>query len=81
MFIWYIISGFGIMYQDKSGNPAWNEARKIDKIMINTFQDKSGGISQTFYALNWRFWKGAGKFSTDFYERCPRGIRRISWDV
>jgi hypothetical protein len=21
MFIWYIFSGFGIMYQDKSGNP------------------------------------------------------------
>jgi hypothetical protein len=24
LFCWYIFSGFGIMYQEKSGNPDWN---------------------------------------------------------
>jgi hypothetical protein len=27
VFIWYILSGFGIMYQEKSGNPGAQEAK------------------------------------------------------
>jgi hypothetical protein len=30
VFIWYINSGFGIMYQEKSGNPAPHVADYID---------------------------------------------------
>jgi hypothetical protein len=31
VFIWYIFSGFGIMYQEKSGNPAPNLREKLEK--------------------------------------------------
>jgi hypothetical protein len=32
VFIWYILSGFGIMHQEKSGNPASVSSTCIDQI-------------------------------------------------
>jgi hypothetical protein len=36
VFIWYIFSGFGIMYQEKSGNPGWD---KIFDVSLHDFSD------------------------------------------
>jgi hypothetical protein len=35
--IWYIFSGFGIMYQEKSGNPVLENEKKVSKMMPDFF--------------------------------------------
>jgi hypothetical protein len=35
MFIWYILSGVGIMHQEKSGNPGWKG--KLDDLTSRRF--------------------------------------------
>jgi hypothetical protein len=50
VFIWYIFSGFGIMYQEKSGNPADNQSIK-PMYSATSFGEMSlfGKIVQTFF--------------------------------
>jgi hypothetical protein len=37
VFIWYIFSGFGIMYQEKSGNPG--PLPQVETFLLHLYQD------------------------------------------
>jgi hypothetical protein len=45
MFIGYIFSGFGIMYQEKSGNPGWHRVY---------FHVKNPNVGKFWRALEWK---------------------------
>jgi hypothetical protein len=65
MTIWYILSGFGIMHQEKSGNPVWLHKSGPDQLQIEkcccvhavlfVFRWLTPGVD-VIGEINWRFY-------------------------
>jgi hypothetical protein len=55
MIIWYILSGFGIMYQEKSGNPSHSQKMTFSRLRgTQLFKMETFSRPGVMLALKWK---------------------------